>query len=353
MTATIDQDKLMEFLHKFVGDLGATMAAGNVVVGDRLGLYRALAQRPMLPRELAERTGTAARYIDEWLRGQAAGGYVEYDPESGAYSLTPEQAFALTDPDGPVFAPGGFQIALGALRSEPRVEEAFRSGSGIGWHEHDDEVFAGCERFFRPGYTANLVAGWLPALDGVEAKLQAGARVADIGCGHGASTVLMAGAYPRSTFSGSDYHDESVGEARKRAADAGCGGQVSFEVASAQTFTGGPYDLVTSFDCLHDMGDPLGAARHVRQMLAPEGTWMVVEPAAGDSVADNLNPVGRAYYGFSTFLCVPSALAQDGGYSLGAQAGEQAIGRLATDAGFTRFRRVAETPFNIVYEARP
>jgi len=353
MTTAVDQDKLMDFLHRFVGDLGATIAAGNVVVGDRLGLYRALAQAPMLPRELAERTGTATRYVDEWLRGQAAGGYVEYDPDSGRYSLTAEQAFALTDPDGPVFAPGGFQIALGALRSASRVEDAFRSGSGIGWHEHDDEVFTGCERFFRPGYTANLVTSWLPALDGAEDKLRSGARVADIGCGHGASTLLMAGAYPRSTFTGSDYHEESVTQARKRAADAGCSGRVSFEVASAQTFTGGPYDLVTSFDCLHDMGDPLGAARHVRQMLAPDGTWMVVEPAAGDHVSDNLNPVGRTYYGFSTFLCVPSALSQDGGYSLGAQAGEQAIGRLAADAGFTRFRRVAETPFNIVYEARP
>ena len=272
----IDQDKLMDFLHRFVGDLGATMAAGNVVVGDRLGLYRALAEQPMEPAELARRTGTATRYVDEWLRGQAAGGYVIYDPAAGTYSLTPEQAFALTDPDGAVFAPGAFQIALGTLRSEPRVTEAFRTGAGIGWHEHDDEVFTGCERFFRPGYAANLVESWLPALDGVADTLQAGARVADIGCGHGASTVLMARAYPNSVFTGSDYHDESVIQARKRAADAGLDGRVSFDVASAQTFTGGPYDLVTSFDCLHDMGDPLGAARHVRDMLAPGGTWMVV-----------------------------------------------------------------------------
>jgi ubiquinone/menaquinone biosynthesis C-methylase UbiE len=349
----IDQDKLMDFLHKFVGDLGATMAAGNVVVGEKLGLYRTLAEHPMLPRELAERTGTATRYVDEWLRGQAAGGYVQYDPEAGTYSLTPEQAFALTDPDGAVYAPGAFELALGALKAEPRVLEAFRTGSGIGWHEHDDAVFSGCERFFRPGYAANLVAGWLPALDGVEAKLHAGARVADIGCGHGASTALMARAYPNSTFTGSDYHEESVIRARKQAAEQGLDGQVRFEVASAQTFNGGPYDLVTSFDCLHDMGDPLGAARHIRQMLAPDGTWMVVEPAAGDTVTDNLNPVGRVYYSFSTFLCVPNALSQDGGYSLGAQAGERSIARLATDAGFTRFRRAAETPFNIVYEVRP
>jgi len=349
----IDEGKLMEFLHKFVGDLGATMAAGNVLVGDRLGLYRALAERPMLPHELAERTGTATRYVDEWLRGQAAGGYVEYDPQTKTYSLTPEQAFALTDPDGAVFAPGAFELALGALRAQDKVTEAFRSGAGVGWHEHDEEVFSGCERFFRPGYAANLVASWLPALDGVEAKLNAGARVADVGCGHGASTTLMARAYPRASFTGSDYHEESITQARKRAADAGLAGQVTFDVASAQTFDGGPYDLVTTFDCLHDMGDPVGAARHIREMLAPDGTWMVVEPYAGNCVTDNLNPVGRVYYSFSTFLCVPNALSQDGGYSLGAQAGEESMRRLAVDAGYARFRRAAETPFNIVYEVRP
>ena len=347
----IDQDKLMDFLHKFVGDLGATMAAGNVLVGDRLGLYRVLAEHPMLPYELAERTGTATRYVDEWLRGQAAGGYVEYDPQTGAYSLTPEQAFALTDPEGAVFMPGAFELAIGALRSDHKVTEAFRTGAGVGWHEHDDEVFSGCERFFRPGYAANLVTSWLPALDGVEDKLRAGARVADIGCGLGASTTLMARAYPEASFTGSDYHEESIIQARKRASS--LNGQVTFEVASAQTFNGGPYDLVTSFDCLHDMGDPIGAARHIREMLAPDGTWMVVEPYAGGSVSDNLNPVGRVYYSFSTFLCVPNALSQDGGYSLGAQAGEEPVQRLASDAGYTRFRRVAETPFNIVYELRP
>ena len=349
----IDQDKLMEFLHKFVGDLGATMAAGNVLVGDRLGLYRALAERPMQPHELAKHTGTATRYVDEWLRGQAAGGYVEYDPQTKAYSLTPEQAFALTDPDGAVFAPGAFELALGALRAQDKVTEAFRSGAGVGWHEHDEEVFSGCERFFRPGYAANLVASWLPALDGVEARLNAGARVADVGCGHGASTTLMARAFPESSFTGSDYHEESIIQARKRAADAGLADRVRFDVASAQTFGGGPYDLVTSFDCLHDMGDPLGAARHIRETLAADGTWMIVEPAAGGNVTDNLNPVGRVYYSFSTFLCVPNALSQDGGYSLGAQAGEEPIRRLAADAGYRAFRRVAETPFNIVYEARP
>ena len=289
----IDQDKLTEFLHKFVGDLGATMAAGNVLVGDRLGFYRVLAEQPLLPHELAERTGTATRYVDEWLRGQAAGGYVEYHPDTGGYSLTPEQAFALTDPDGAVFAPGAFELALGALRSEQKVIQAFRTGEGVGWHEHDEGVFSGCERFFRPGYAANLVASWLPALDGVEAKLNADARVADIGCGHGASTTLMARAYPnvelhRLGLPRRVHHPSAQARRRRRPGD-----RVKFEVASAQTFGGGPYDLVTSFDCLHDMGDPLGAARHIRETLAPDGTWMIVEPAAGGNVTDNLNP-GRA-----------------------------------------------------------
>jgi SAM-dependent methyltransferase len=349
----VDQDRLMEFLHRFVGDLGATMAAGSVVVGDRLGLYKALADKPLLPQELAERTGTAPRYVEEWLRGQAAGGYVEYDPATGAYGLTEEQAFALTNPDGAVFAPGAFQLALGALKAEPRVTEAFRTGAGIGWHEHDGDVFDGCDRFFRPGYTANLVAGWLPALDGVVGRLREGIRVADVGCGHGASTVLMAQEFPRSTFAGSDYHAGSVEQARRKASDSGLDDRVRFAVATAQTFDGGPYDLVTTFDALHDMGDPLGAAKHIRRQLAPGGTWMIVEPAAGATVSDNLNPVGRVYYSFSQFLCVPNALSQEGGYSLGAQAGEEPVRRLAADAGFGRFRRVAQTPFNLVYEARP
>jgi SAM-dependent methyltransferase len=348
----IDEARLGEFMNRFVGDLGATMAAGNVVVGDRLGLYKALADEPLRPQELAERTGTAARYVDEWLRGQAAGGYVVFDAETGRYSLTEEQAFALTDPDGPVFAPGAFQLAVAALRAEPQIAGAFRSGAGVGWHTHDADVFAGCERFFRPGYSAGLISTWLPALDGVEEKLRDGGLVADIGCGHGASTMLMASAYPRSTVIGSDYHADSVAAARKRAAADGLGDRVRFEVASAQTFTGGPFDLVTTFDALHDMGDPLGAARHVREQLADGGTWMIVEPFAGATVAENLNPVGRVYYSFSTFLCVPNALSQEGGYSLGAQAGEEPMRRIATDAGFGSFRRVAETPFNIVYEAR-
>jgi SAM-dependent methyltransferase len=349
----LDETKLNEFLGRFVGDLGAAAAAGAVVVGDRLGLYRALAGGPLLPQELAEKTGTAPRYVEEWLRGQAAGGYVTFDPLTGAYGMTEEQVFVLTDPDGPVYAPGAFELAVGTLRSVPEITEAFRTGEGLAWGAHDAAVHSGCERFFRPSYVGNLVSSWLPALDGVVDRLRSGIRVADVGCGHGASTVLMAREYPRSSFTGSDPHEGSVEKARLRAADAGVEDRVTFEAASAQTFGGTGYDLVTTFDALHDMGDPLGAARNVRERLAPDGTWMIVEPFAGDTVADNLNPVGRVYYSFSTFLCVPNALSQSGGYSLGAQAGEAPVAQLAADAGFSRFRRVAETPFNTVYEARP
>ena len=349
----IDQDKLGARVGKFVGDMGATMAAGSVVIGHRLGLYRSLAEGPATPEQLAERTGTEPRYITEWLCGQAAGGYVGYDAAGGTFSLSEEQAFALANPDGPLYLPGAFVLALGALKAEPRITEAFRTGAGMGWHEHDNDVFVGCEDFFRPGYIANLVDSWIPALEGVAAKLRAGARVADVGCGLGASSVLLALAYPASTVHGSDYHQGSIDLARKRAADAGVANQVSFEVATAKDFTGTGYDLVATFDCLHDMGDPVGAARHVRESLAPDGTWLVVEPFAGDSIADNLNPVGRIYYSFSNFLCVPNGRSQSGGYSLGAQAGEKAMNQVMTDAGFTRFRRAAETPFNIVYEVRP
>jgi len=350
----LDQDKFTDFLNRFVGDLGATMHAGNVVVGHHLGLYKALAEGPATPAELAARTGTHPRYVAEWLRGQAAGGYVVREPDDEeTYSMTEEQAFALTSADNPVYAPGAFLLAIGSLRAEPRVTEAFRTGGGVGWAEQDGDVFVGCEQFFRPGYIGNLTSAWIPALDGVEAKLGAGARVADIGCGLGASSVLMGQAYPNATIAGSDYHAGSIELARKRAAEAGVADRVSFEVASAQTFAGSGYDLVTTFDCLHDMGDPLAAARHIREALAPDGSWMIVEPAAQDDPADNLNPVGRVYYGFSTFLCLQNAMSQSGGYTLGAQAGEAAIRRVVTDGGFTRFARVAETPFNTVYEARP
>jgi ubiquinone/menaquinone biosynthesis C-methylase UbiE len=349
----IDEARLNEFLGRFVSDLGATVAAGNIVVGHRLGLYQALAQGPATAQELADRTDTHQRYIAEWLRGQAAGGYVEYDAEGDIYSMTEEQVFALATPDGGVYAPGAFVLALGALKANDQITAAFKSGDGMGWHEHDEQVFVGCEQFFRPGYVANLVPSWLPALDGVTAKLEAGGRGADLGCGLGASTVLLGQAYPQARFVGSDYHERSVELARKRAADAGVADRVQFEVAAATGFSGTGYDLITTFDCLHDMGDPLSAARHIREALAPDGTWMVVEPAAADDVAGNLNPVGRVYYNFSTQLCVPNALSQPGGYALGAQAGEAAIRRIATDAGFTRFRRATQTPFNIVYEARP
>ncbi len=349
----IDQDKLGALVGSFVGDLGATMAAGSVVIGHRLGLYRSLAEGPATPEQLAERTGTEPRYITEWLSGQAAGGYVGYDASGGTFALSEEQAFALANPDGPLYLPGAFVLALGALKAEPQITEAFRTGAGMGWHEHDNDVFVGCEDFFRPGYVANLVDSWIPALEGVAAKLHAGARVADVGCGLGASSVLLGLAYPASTVHGSDYHQGSIDLARKRAADAGVANQVSFEVATAKDFSGTGYDLVATFDCLHDMGDPVGAARHVRESLAPDGTWLVVEPFAGDSIADNLNPVGRIYYSFSNFLCVPNGRSQSGGYSLGAQAGEKVMSQVMTDAGFTRFRRAAETPFNIVYEVRP
>ncbi|HJU03238.1 MAG TPA: class I SAM-dependent methyltransferase [Actinomycetes bacterium] len=350
----VDEARLHEFLGRFVGDLGATVHAANVVLGDKLGLYRALAAAgPSTPAELAEDTGTHARYVAEWLAGQAAGGYVTYDPDAGRYHLTEEQAFALADEQSPAFLPGAFELACATVRDEPRITEAFRSGQGVGWHEHNPDVFTGCERFFRPGYAANLVGSWIPALDGVEARLQAGARVADVGCGHGASTALMAKAYPRSSFTGFDYHGASIEEARKRAAEAGVADRAGFEVAPAAAYPGQGYDLVTTFDALHDMGDPVGAAAHVLASLAPDGTWMIVEPAAGDRVEDNLNPVGRAYYGFSTLLCVPNSLSQDVGAALGAQAGEAGIRRVVTGAGFSRFRRAAETPFNLVFEARP
>jgi ubiquinone/menaquinone biosynthesis C-methylase UbiE len=349
----IDMDKLQEFLGRFVSDLGATFAAGNVVTGHRLGLYRALAAGPATAAEFAERTQTNPRYITEWLRGQAAGGYVEYDPETQRYSMTEEQSFALANPDGGVYVPGAFVLALGTLKAEPRITEAFRTGAGMGWHEHDEGVFLGCEQFFRPGYIANLVPSWIPALDGVQDKLRAGAKVADIGCGLGASTILLAAEYPNSRFTGSDYHEQSIEIARKRAADAGVADRISFEIASADGFSGTGYDMAATFDCLHDMGDPLAAARHVRQALDPDGTWLVVEPYAADDVAGNLNPVGRVYYSASTQLCVPNALSQPGGYALGAQAGETAIRELVSEAGFTRFRRAAQTPFNLVYEVRP
>jgi 2-polyprenyl-3-methyl-5-hydroxy-6-metoxy-1,4-benzoquinol methylase len=352
--AAIDGEKLMQFVFRAVDEVGATLNTALVVMGDRLGLYRALAGAgPLSPSELADRTGTSERYVREWLNAQAAGGYVEYDPDSGRYTLPPEQAVALTDPDSPAYLPGFFQIALGSMVDSPKIVEAARSGAGFGWHEHVHDVHEGCERFFRPGYNANLMSSWLPALDGVVAKLERGALVADVGCGYGASTVLMAQAFPHSRFVGSDYHGGSIESARHNAQEAGVKDRVSFEIAPAAAYNGGAYDLVTMFDCLHDMGDPVGAARHVRSTLKPDGTWMIVEPNAADRVEDNFNPVGRAYYSFSTLLCTPASLSQDVGLALGAQAGEARIRDVVTAGGFSSFRRAAETPFNIVYEARP
>ena len=353
-TNALDPDKLMSFVFRAVGEVGATLNTALVVMGDKLGLYRAMAGAgPLTPTELAERTSTAERYVREWLNAQAAGGFVDYDPASGRYTLPAEQAVALTDETSPAYLPGFFQIALGSVLDSPRITEAARTGAGIGWHDHVSDVHEGCERFFRPGYHAHLVAEWLPALEGVVAKLERGASVADVGCGHGASTVLMARSFPASRFTGFDYHVGSIDTARQRATEAGVGDRAHFESSASKTYAGREYDLVTMFDCLHDMGDPVGAARHVRESLAADGTWMIVEPAAGDRVEDNLNPVGRAYYAFSTLLCTPCSLSQDVGLALGAQAGEARIRDVVTSAGFTRFRRVAETPFNIVFEARP
>jgi ubiquinone/menaquinone biosynthesis C-methylase UbiE len=347
----LDQDKVMAFMGQVVTDMGATGAAGQTVIGGRLGLYAALAEGPATPEGLAGRTGYALRYLTEWLRGQAAGGYMSYDAATGEFFLTEEQAFCLADPNGPN-VPAAFRAVLGYLRAEPRLTEAFRTGEGIAWDEHDEDVHVGTDAFYRPGYVAELVPAWIPALDGVVEKLTAGGRVADIGCGLGSSSVLLAQAFPRTTVVGSDPHDESIRLAHKRAVEAGVGDRVTFEVATAQTFTGTGYDLVTTFDALHDMGDPVGAARHVRESLAPDGTWLLVEPLAGEAVEDNLNPVGRLYYAGSTFLCVPNALSQPGGYALGAQAGEAAIRQVMLDAGFTRFRRAAQGPFNLVFEVR-
>jgi len=353
-TRPLDIDRLHQFVFKAVEEVGATLNTALVVMGDRLGLYRAMAGAgPLTPAEVGERSGVAERYVREWLNAQAAGGYVEYEPDSGRYTLPPEQAVALTDEDSPAYLPGFFQIALGTVHDSPRIADAAKSGDGIGWHDHVHDVHEGCERFFRPGYNANLVASWLPALDGAVAKLERGARVADVGCGHGASTIVMAKAYPNSHFSGFDYHDGSIDTANQRAREAGVEDRVEFHAIPAAGYPGSGYDLVTMFDCLHDMGDPVGAARHVLQSLAPDGSWMIVEPYAGDRVEDNLNPVGRAYYGFSTLLCTPASLSQEVGLALGAQAGEARIREVTKLGGFTRFARVAETPFNLVYEVRP
>ncbi|MBQ1543813.1 SAM-dependent methyltransferase [Caulobacter sp. CCUG 60055] len=349
-----DPQKLEAFMGKMVGDMGAAISAALVVVGDRLGLYRALAELgPATPAELAARAGAAERYVREWLAAQAASGYVDYDKAAGRFSMSPEQAMVFADEGGPAFMAGGFEILAAMFRDEPKITQAFRTGEGVGWHEHDGCLFRGTERFFRPGYNANLVSSWIPALEDVEGRLKAGARVADVGCGHGASTVVMAKAYPNSRFFGFDYHAPSIERARQAAEEAGVGDRVSFEVASAKDFPGRDYDMAAIFDALHDMGDPVGAARHIRESLGPDGVWMLVEPFAHDDMADNLNPVGRLFYSASTMICTPASLSQEVGLGLGAQAGEARLRQVTEQAGFTRFRRAAETPFNLVFDVRP
>jgi SAM-dependent methyltransferase len=349
----LDQAKLHEFVMRAVGEMGAAMNAALIVIGDKLGLYKAMSGAgPMTSAELAKKTETAERYVREWLASQAAGGFVTYDAASGKYTLPPEQALALADETSPVFLPGFFEVVAACVKDEPKITDAFRSGKGVGWHEHDHGLFAGTERFFRPNYRAHLIGEWIPALDGTEAKLKAGAKVADVGCGLGTSTILMAQAYPKSSFVGFDYHDGSIKMAREAAAKAGVGDRVKFEVAKAKDYPGKGFDFVAFFDCLHDMGDPEGAAKHVKESMAADGTWMIVEPFAHDKLEDNLNPIGRVYYAASTMLCTPASLSQEVGLALGAQAGEGRLSKILKAAGFSRVRRAAETPFNIVLEAR-
>jgi SAM-dependent methyltransferase len=351
---TVDPDRLEQLLGTVITDLGATLSAGLVVLGDRLGLYAALAGgQPVTTDELARRTGTSAVYLAPWLANQAAGGYVQHDAATGTWSLTPEQEAVFADPDSPAFFSGSMQLALGVLRDVPKIEERFRTGRGFGWHEHDRDLFTGTERFFRPGYVAHLVPEWLPALDGVVPRLESGADVVDVGCGHGASTTLMAQAFPRSRFLGVDYHQESIDVARRRAEDAGVADRARFEVADAADLPEGGAALVTMFDCLHDMGDPDAAARAARRALADDGTFLLVEPNAGDSVEDNLHPIGRVFYAASTLVCTPASLAQPGQRALGAQAGPAVLTSLLHDAGFGRVRVAAQSPVNLIIEARP
>jgi SAM-dependent methyltransferase len=349
----VDEEKLMGYVHQAVGDFGAVLGAALINIGDKLNLFQAMAGAgPMTAGELAQRTGTAERYVREWANGLAAAGYLDHVGD-GRYELNPEQAQLFVDETSPAYVMGGFQGMLAATRIVPKAVDAFRTGDGIGWHEHDSDLFQGTERFFRPGYGANLVQSWIPALDGVEAKLRAGAKVADVGCGYGASTIILAEAYPKSQFWGFDYHEPSIRHAREVATKAGLSDRVTFAVATAKDYPGLDYDLVCHFDCLHDLGDPVGAAAHARQSLNADGTWLLVEPFANDALADNLNPLGRVFYSVSTLVCTPASLSQEVGAALGAQAGEGRLREVATDAGFGTFRRATETPFNLVLEGRP
>ena len=350
--AQINEAALNNLVGKMVGDLGAAVSGALVVLGDRLGLYRALAEvGPADSTKLAARTGLNERYVREWLANQAASGYVNYEPKSGCFSMSPEQQAVFANPESPVAMTGGFYAASSVYHDEPKVAEAFRTGAGMAWQDHHSCLFCGVEKFFRPGYAANLVQNWIPALGSVQAKLQAGAEVADIGCGHGASTIIMAKAFPKSKFTGFDFHEGSIERARQSAREAGLT-NVSFATASAKEFPG-RYDFITTFDALHDMGDPVGAAAHTRESLKPDGTWMVVEPLAGDRLEDNLNPVGRVFYGFSTMICTPNSRSQEVGLALGAQAGERRLREVMEQAGFRHFRRATQTPFNLILEAKP
>jgi len=352
--AEADPQRLEAFLGKMLGDFGAAISGALVVLGDRLGLYKALARLgPCGPAELAAATSTTERYVREWLSAQAAAGYAVYDPATARFSLTPEQAMVFADEQSPAFMAGGFELVNAVWRDEPKIRDAFQSGAGVGWHEHDTCLFRGVERFFRPGYNAHLVSEWIPALDGVEARLAAGAKVADVGCGHGASAILLAQAFPSAQVVGFDYHPASIERARAAAAEAGVADRTRFEIAAAKDFPGGDFDLVCIFDALHDMGDPVGAARRIRESLKPDGVFLLVEPFAHDDLVDNLNPVGRIFYSASTMLCTPASLSQEVGLGLGAQAGEARMRGVVEQAGFTRFRRAAETPFNLVFEVRP
>jgi SAM-dependent methyltransferase len=348
--ASMDTQKLEAFLQRMIGELGAAVNVPLMMIGDRTGLFRAMHGAGwMSAAELARKAGADERYVREWLSALAAGQIVEYDPARAKFRLPEEHGFALAVDGSPADLQGAFSLYF----DWERIARAFQTGEGVGWHEHHHSLFHGTDRFFRPGYKAHLVGEWIPALDGVEQRLRSGAKAADVGCGFGSSTVLMAQAYPSSTFFGFDYHDASVEAARKAAAAAGVAGRVSFDVASAKSFPGHGYDFIAVFDCLHDMGDPVGAARHIRERLKPDGVFMIVEPYAGDRLEDNLNPVGRMFYGASTMVCTPGSRAQDGGACLGAQAGEARLKDVVLQAGFTRFRRAAQTPFNLVLEARP
>lgn len=349
----MNEAKLYELLGKMVTELGAAYVGASVIIGDQLGLYKTLADGDELTsQQLAERTGTTERYIREWLAAQAASGYIEYDATTQAFHMTPEQALVFANTDSPVLMTGGFYTLQSVYADVPRMADAFRTGKGMGWGDHCNCLFCGVAKFFGPGYRANLVASWLPTLDGVVSKLQAGSKVADVGCGHGISTVIMAQAYPKSQFFGFDYHPASIEQARALAKEQNVA-NVTFEVATAKEYPGQNYDLVTCFDCLHDMGDPVGTAAHVRETLSRNGTWMIVEPMAQDKLADNLNPVGRIYYAASTMICLPTSLSQEVGLGLGAQAGEAKLREVVSQGGFTHFRRATETPFNMVLEARP